>query len=534
MRAHLRVLCAVAVAAVLVAAANDITDLAQVFSFQQSGDTTIFGAAVATQTTARQIPELTGAFGVRATESSSPYTIDSNVRINTMGELLVVAAALKLIDSSALPISLDSPIPTQYLPRGVTFANPNSPSNPLTMQMLMMHTSTISDARFNTFTTNAPTATLDLRSFVESYFLTSSGGTFRLADGVFTTGATPGALASYSYARANTALLHYIVEQAIIAVPGLVSSTEKTALAYIHEQILAPLGMSNTFVRHRTGTFPKVTLPGGASTTLYSGSVVEDVTSTGGVATTTTLHPAVFSDYMTYSTVSDLNKLARHLFVATNGLLNSVGTRMKGAMQTISTSTPPVTGFRGQGLGLMFFDGAAICAAAQATQIATRCPLTTDSRVWGFQGNGEYSQVGLYCAEIAAGTTTCAVTAHSFRATGTTALKSNDLSYAMAGTAMQFAAGDTSTLSQTTTVTNGRNSLYGVWVFLGVLGVVAFVIVASYFTEYIIQPAPPLGAQIVPASMMPPVDGGSAYGAGPAAYGDDGAGPGPAPAAYYE
>jgi CubicO group peptidase (beta-lactamase class C family) len=483
--------------------AVDVSTLQDVFSHQSQADGTLQGAAVSVFDTVSFTSKLSGAFGYSDRTNSEPMLPDSMVSANTMPEALVATAVLKLIASGTLP-PLDSTIPTVFLPAQVSLTSPHTAAT-ITLRMLLTHTSTLNDGNFETAKRSSPTAVVDLRSFVTSYLITSSGGVNSLSSSAFTTGVTPGSSDAYNYARINTALLTYIVELAVVSNPTLVSGGTYTALAYVREQILEPLGMSHTITLTVVGGFPTLAYPSGG--VIFGQTAVELLSSAGTVLSTKPTHPAYLSDYMTYTSVLDLERLTRALFLtassgtgsAATSILGSIGATMKS--KTVVSSA--IAGVTATGLGITFFDGAVLCAAAIATQMVTRCPLTASHNVWGLVATGAFSQVGVYCTDaISTSNPTCVTTAHTFSDAGTTT-KAPTISYALAGAAFQLSIGDTSTISQETVSTSSRSNLYGVWVFFGVLGVLVFVLVASYFTEYIIQPAPVVGGVPVPQSMMP-------------------------------
>lgn len=481
--------------------AVDLSTLQKVFNYQVQADSSIQGGAVAVFDTTGFNSLISGSFGYADRVNGIPMMLDSGVRMNTLAEQLIVAAALKLVSASIL--SLDSAIPSAYLPRQVPLVNPAFPSTTITLRMLMTHTSTLSDASFETSSRTSPSAVVDLQTFVVGYCITTSGGVNVLSSSLFTSTAQPGTAAAYSYAKINSALLTFVVELAVLANPKLVTSTTYTALEYVREAVLGPLGMSDTFTLTLDGGFPTLSYPSGGP--VYTNTLVADLSSAGTAISTKTLHPAYFSDYMTMSTALDMASFVRALFLvstsaSTTGSLATAGTLMKQTKQTVTSATTAVTA---TGLGVLFFNGATMCASALATSAVTVCPLSATNNIWGFVSSEAFSQVGYYCTDWASTTNpTCVVTVHTFNDAGTT-FKDASISQAMAAAALQLATGDTTVVSQSTVSTSATSNLYGVWVFFGVLGVLVFVLAASYFTEYIIQPAPVIGGVPVPQSMMP-------------------------------
>jgi CubicO group peptidase (beta-lactamase class C family) len=469
------------------ASAVDVSTLESVWKYQLSlVDTTLQGVAVTVFDSTSFTSKLSGAFGTSDKTNGDPMLLDSMVSMNTASEGLVVAAALRLVANGVL--TLDGAISTTLLPTGsIPFVNPSYPSTQISIKMLMTHTSSLSDSTFETYKKTTGTLLADLQSFVTAYMLTDDR--LSLRSGLFATGVQPG---QYSYARINSALLSLVVELANRVTYG-------TALGYVRATVLAPLGMSNTVTLTLLGAPPALTYP--SEGPVYGETMTELLNSGNQPTTARPIHPAYFSDYSTYTNTLDLTRFLRSLFLTSTSSstanLITIGNSMK--TKTITTATG-VTGQTGAGPGTMFFNGNTMCNEALATSAVTKCPLTASSNIWGWVSSGPYSQVGWYCTDAFSGRTTCVTTVHTYTEAS---LKTVQLSYAMAAAAFQLTGGDTSTITQTTLDSSSRSSLYGVWVFFGVLGVLIFVLVASYFTEYIIQPAPIVSGVPVPQSMMP-------------------------------
>jgi CubicO group peptidase (beta-lactamase class C family) len=500
-----RVLVVAAALCAALAAAADLTTLQTVFNNQVKGSQLVYAAASVTQDTTRVLGEYSGAFGYKKlTSPTEPMWTDSSLRMESLGETLVGMAVLKLIQDSLL-VGLDTEIPAKYFPRQVQLVNPlGAGSKKMTLRQLMTHTSTLKDDQWSSYFTTAPTSVLSLSAFLEAYFLDVTGAAYVQKSSIFTA-VTPGDSASYKYAKINIALLTHIVEVEIAsssATSLLVSSTtEKTAIAYIQEHILAPLGMTNTFFTSLTGTFATLSSP--AATPFFTGARMTDVNSGGTAVTSTKLHPGILANYMTYTSASDISKMIRALFVDTQSTFFAHGTTMKAVASkfTVSATAATSTGMTGQGTAVQYFDGATLCAKALANGAVTSCIMTASTVVWGMVANGDFSQVSYMCTEQTTARTVCTTAVYGFRESlsGMTA----DLSLAMAGTALQLAIGDTSTTTQVSSTTDEKDPLFGMWVGGGVILVLAFVFAAAYLTEFVIQPAPVMGGVPVPAGMMP-------------------------------
>lgn len=480
----------------------DVTHLQKHFIFLQRSDTTVIAGSVLTQDTQRIAHEATISLGFSDPKSELHNWPSSGFRINSLSELLVTLAVKKLVALSILP-GLDASIPSTLLPRGVpTFFNPNFPTVQLTLTMLMRHTSSLrDDTKFETFATTAPATVQDFSTFVDNFFVSTTGGTtFVVATDIWNN-LRPGDVTSYNFARANIALMASIVNAAIALQPTLVTGTAKNIMGYVQEQILTPLGMSSTFVRQANGDFPLTSFPAGAGQ--FSNAVVVDLTTAGDVTTRTKLHPAFMADYMYLSSSVDVGRLVRATFLDKRATFLTTGAEIRSQPIDVSSVPSRTLGVLKQAFSIQYFDGARLCSQALSSSVISKCPLRTSSNVWGYVSRGAFSMVGIFCTDsVSSVNPTCTSVSLSYQ-NSEAAPKSFDLIYGLAGIAFQETIGD-STTSTTGTGTTKNTQLYGLWVFFGTVGIMTFVLVASYATEYVIQPAPVTAGTVPPPIPMGP------------------------------
>eukprot|EP00756_Hemistasia_phaeocysticola_P034329 Hpha_TRINITY_DN16516_c1_g17::TRINITY_DN16516_c1_g17_i1::g.136861::m.136861 len=483
--------------------------LRQLFENQQGSNTALYGTAVTTLlpggTTSAVSWRTSAAYGYASTASSATraMSLDTPVRLGAVSELLVVASAL-LIDSIAQ--NINQPVDSRYLPHdNLVLRNPAYPTQDITYKMLMWHTSSITEPGYASYA-SATSCTLtgvcggdsatEFRTFVEAVFAPSSStlGTTTFDPAVFGS-QMPGAESSYSHSRLNTALLAYIIDGMVKDGSVSVSSQVQTIGSFIEEQILVPLGMASTFYLLRDGSVPKLT---NQALGQYENAKVREYDSSG-TADARYVHANYPGDVMQFSSSLDIGfRLASALLAppltgdCEPARLCQVGRTMRNSMQTVTTNARDLQ--VGQGLGVVFYDPESICAETIATGLFSKCPLMTSHKVWGYVSAGmagvdRTSVPSVLCTDAAGGSSERAACVSVMQAVRynpavTTSARQN---FAMAGAAFQITFGE----AETTLVSRSGDDddLYGLWVFFGVVGTVGFVLVASYFTEFLIQPA---------------------------------------------
>lgn len=494
---------------------GDVADLQSYYTYLRTLDNTIFAGGVLAMDTTGKLHDSSAVLGSGQYTTNVPMTESTSFGINALSEAYVATAAIRLVSLGALPFSLNEAIPAGYLPRGVSdFFNPAYPLVKITMQMLMQHTSSMVDTALTSagtqFTstsflqTKADGSVMSLTDFCNAYFTRTSSTGGNITNTLIWSTSQPGQASTYVYNRANIAMLAYIVNVAVSSISGLVSSTNKTAAAYVQELITNPLGMTGSFLLSTSGDAPLSSNP--FQSPVFTGNAVVQAVSSAGVAdsTATLIHPAYLADYMYYSTLADLGKFVRSLFLQASGsstTFSSVGTEMLSSTISVASISGAPTGVTKQGLGVMHFSGTAMCSAATASGVISSCPLTSSSTVYGLFSRGARSMAGYFCTtQVSSSNPTCVVVQLSYFNIGSSATKPYTYLLGLAAAAFQSAIGS-STITAPSTGTSESNSIYGFYVFLGVSGVFGFVITASYAAEKMIQPAPVVAT--VPPQALP-------------------------------
>lgn len=320
--------------------------------------------------------------------------LDAVYRMQTMSELLVTIAAKQV-----LPFSIDTAIPTQYLPRGVQLVNPQYPSITITVRHLLSHMSGITDSRFSDYASVSPNSVSTLRSFIEEYMLFVSSGQYKYRNDVFWSAAA-GLSSSYRRSLMNIALVAYIVESVLIERPSLLSSTSKTFSAYVDEKICIPMRLTSTFTLSNVeGAFPSASL---------EARRVWDHTSTGKPLSTWPIHPAFPATLMYYTSTADLGRLAQALFVDKSSAFATIGAEMVASMTSVPgltsagyTNGVPIAGY---GTGLQLLDYSQVCGRSP-------CLNNGVSTAFGHVSVDGYGQVALVCVNqgVTSTSTSCSV-----------------------------------------------------------------------------------------------------------------------------
>jgi hypothetical protein len=459
--------------------------------------TNIFGGAIVTEkTTSTTTPGTPRAiaFGQRNPTTGDVFLPDTPLRANTgLGELSVAVLVQRLITAQVLP-QLDSSVPTRFFPGGLQMLNPSFPGVPLTLRMLMTHTSSILDngALFTSPTTSgAGVAQTSLRTYAESYFLTSgTSGTSSVATDVWST-AQPGLTTSYQYARSNIVLLSYILEQVIAENPSLVSSSQKTVAAYMQESIFAALGMTNTFVVLPDGSYPLTS----TSFNVFGSRVAVETSAAGVVVSFVPLYAGYTADVMIRTSANDVHKLMRALFLDSTSTFYTVGQTMIASLTTVTDSAR--TGVLKQGFGIVGFDPSLMCTSASSVLSFTAGCSVSASTLYGITGVGTTTSVVSVCTaniDTTAGSA-CTTSVLSYHPSSTMSLATTGFVAAAAAFNDQFID---SAVTEGTTITpedQSPSAIYGFYVFLGVLGSATGVLFMSYVGEYVLRPVPLLGPQ---------------------------------------
>lgn len=478
--------------------AADVSTLKSYYSYASSSAVQLISATVLAQNNNGYVDRATVAIGVKSTTSSSFMTDAISFRANTFSELYVSLAIQQLMSTG----NLNAGTLPGFMPRGVSLVNSGVT---ITLQMLLQHQSGLVDSAFDTFTVSAPTAVAAFGTYCDSYFTTTGqSGSFIQATNLFF-----GLTGNFSRSRMNTVLLTCIMENYVAQNrPSL--SGPATALAYMQNLIFAPLGMTNTFSLNATGGFPTSTFPLNAP--IYSGSVMQDLP----VGSTRAINPGYSGDLMFYTSAADMANFVRSAFINSlpAGAFVGFGNTMRTSM--VSSNFVPHQPFvTGQTTYSLFtYNGLEMCKLAVMSAVVTSCPLTSASNVFGYMSVSRFSSLGFFCTTAQSATSpTCITVQFSHYDVGANptapVLKQQfEMVLGMAAVAFTTSIGS----PQLTLLISGQKSqsdLYGLYVFIAVSGIVIFILVASYITEYLVQPAPistglppPLS---LPQHMYPPV-----------------------------
>ncbi|CUF13614.1 beta lactamase-like protein, putative [Bodo saltans] len=481
-------LCSLLFVAGVTADIGDVNNL--LYNTLKASDSTITAVTTATISSGGTV-QWNSAFttGVGNRALTTTMTTDRCFHMNTMGELFVVLAALQLQQDFAFATTLDDTLNTAYTPSNLTFTNPKNGYN-ISYKQLMQHTSSILDTSFATFATTSSSTVTSLSTFLSSYFVTVTSGVPALNSAVFSS-SQPGLATSYSFARANTALLSFILENVIAD-----KNVGFTSLAdYITATFLAPMGMSSTFfltnasypglttIPSFTGTYPSMaTSNNTVSAAYYSGCVIDQM------STVTTLHPAIFADYMGFTTGGDLVRMVKGLFFSTT--FSTIVSLMRDIV-SISTSVARFSGQSGQGLGLQYFNGDTVCASAKGTSVVSTCTVSNATTIYGYLSNRAYMENGFLCTNT--GSTTyglvCVVTS-ILHTSSSTRGPANVM--AMAAVTYQDLVGNvtvTGVPAATPVPAQVQSDWFGVYCFLGVY----LTLLGTYFgtlaLQWLFQPA---------------------------------------------
>jgi hypothetical protein len=440
----------------------------------------LIGAATITSSTANGVHwPLTNSVGLGGLAKDKFISTDSCVNMNSMVEVLVAVAAITLQnDVKFAGASLDQALSTTHTPRGLSFGT-------ITYTMLLTHTSTITDVDFSASEATAPTVVGTLAAFVEGYFVTSGA----LNAGVFdATIERAGSAAAYQHARANTALLAYILEKALVG-KGL------TLKQYISQEILVKFGMHSTFFLEPNGAPPGVmphpaftgTYSSPASATaasyadFFSGCIVDRTTAS------VTTHPAFAADFMAITTAADIERLAHNLFLTT--AFDAVAQTMKGGPVLLATET---NGIVGRGRGLMFFNGDTLCAGAIRNSVINQCPVSNLTTVVGYASARGSTRVGFFCTDSTASGkglgVVCVTVVNVHSGTSGTAY---DNMFALAAVSFQEAFGTVVVQASPTTAPRREGmeaEWFGVYVFLGFFLTVCFIVFGTMVIQYLLIP----------------------------------------------
>lgn len=392
--------------------------------------------------------------------------LDSSTNLNTMFEIFVSAAMVKLLQDTQFTTSLDDAISTTFTPNNIALVNPTTGSA-ITYRHVMQHTSTILDSNFASYTRTAPATVGTLDAFVEAYLTTGAGGVLRPT--VFSA-FEPGTVSAYSFARANIALLGYMVNRIISAQSLSYLGVDD----YIYQNFIQPMGLSHTFFLQRdgtaaeimthllfTGTFSGVTITDAANyAPYYQNSTADQLNILSPL-----IHPAFISDYMGYTTSNDIARMLYHFFMGGSTTWTTISNELKSLFQ-ITQGLGRVSSQTGSGLGIMYFNGQTICDLATSTSIISSCPLTNLSGVYGYVTARDRVHTGFLCSDSTSIGKLCVATTLVY-----STISSRDTTAFMTLSAAIFQDLAGTLLSSSSNVVLSapeKDEWFGVYVFIGV------------------------------------------------------------------
>lgn len=312
---------------------------------------------------------------------SYPMALDGSLRAEGFGEVLLAAAVLRMIQTTGSP-QLDETIPSQFLPSGVPFVHPTF-NKPLTLRMLLTHTSALKDTSRMTsaeFQTAIDSSTKDILTFGDTAFITGSTTTTQAVASDVWEAVEPGLSTSHKWQASNVALLTVVLQKRITAMPTLVASSQRSVWAYIQEQIIAPLGMTSTFVF----------MPDGAAPMVRQGIVGVKAAHRTTQSSTQKVEASYLSGrYMVQTSLLDMTRLFRALFLPGGLLKTDIGDKMIASPVTLPAKAPDTSrlAVKQQGLGVVLLDRTTLCAAwtqHTASAVAATCPFEAGSGIPAF------------------------------------------------------------------------------------------------------------------------------------------------------
>ncbi|ESL07979.1 hypothetical protein TRSC58_04326 [Trypanosoma rangeli SC58] len=460
-RPLLWLLCAVAAVCFFPALAlADLTQIAAYFDAIRKADAGIFAGAVVTWDKNGIDAGATMALGSRAVVGKTiPMTPATSFRTNALSELFVDMAVANLESTNVLPFLRKQTIPPEFLPppyNTTAFQNPLFPAALVSLDTLLLHTSSLTEAGFGSGAAQTPATVVENTAFVESVFSKAQNG------GLWGT-VEPGLGSSYCHSRLNTALVTYILDKVLAARNPPIS-----VATFIQNTFISPMGLSETFLLDHEGNVSAPAYPSGSAVSL-AGRAVQDVAADGrGVSPSVTIHAAYTADYMYYTTTIDLAKLAYELFLG--GHYTVVGEALKAGAVPIDGGKGAEPGVVSRSLGVYGFDPALLC---EKVQMNRTCDFGDEVQLYGWAVTGDRNQVALLCREDK-----CVAAEVSYFKTNTFSA-----SYGLELAMTPFIQSEGSNLPQ-------GGQLHALYVFIGVMATIIVVVIASYTVDYMAQRAP--------------------------------------------
>ncbi|CAJ1019264.1 hypothetical protein Q4I32_001871 [Leishmania shawi] len=421
---------------------------------------------------------------------------------DALSELLVVMALLYLDSTSALPFALHAPIPSTYLPTsyagGPTLVNPSFPNVPITLNMLLLHVSSITETSLDLGTAAGPSGTAPSLSTFVSSLLSATGAPLFSAS-------QPGLSSSYTHSHANVAIVAYIVEQV------LAKSTNHSTLSGIGEflfgVVLPPLQLSCSFLLSRDGHVIGTPDPFPNSCTRHVLNYVARQAlnrSGSGSLESYPIQALYFSDHTLFTTSADMAKLTTELLVPGGVYHATIGALM---LQNVVAITAPTMSYtEGRAAGLFLFSANSLCvtmyAAISYSGSAPYChysssTVSDSAPPFGLVASGGMNdELAILCVPVVSNKKIfCSIAELSFSDAGCRRTNVATAGSRAVGLAMVSLARLTSEPMPASVAPRSppkTQAVSGGFVVIGVVATLVVVIVASYLTDYFIQPPPPV------------------------------------------
>ena len=362
------------------------------------------------------------------------------------------------------------------------------------------------------------TQTQDIITFGNSVFLSSVGGTFSVASDIWGAG-EPGIATTHAWAASNVALLTYVVQQKITAVPSLVTGAQKTVWAYIQEQIINPYGLTSTYIL----------LPDGSKPLVQQGIQTVRGANTNTQPTQQKVEASYLSGtYMVQTSLNDIARFFYELYMGANSDMLAIGALMITSPVAVTETTRP--GVSQQGLGMVLLDRDTMCnswAATTTSRLSSTCPYSSGVSIPAFVSVIDSTSTTAFnagcsapTASVLSATTTVAAGTITLGGSGgqrcwasaVLSTSSAILNGATVPTALRSVAAESVLQSTTTSLdlggfssdvitpdTQKRDAAFGFSLFGCLVGLFLGILVWSYINEVIVTPAPLAGPLVTAA-----------------------------------
>ncbi|KAG5510203.1 hypothetical protein GH5_08309 [Leishmania sp. Ghana 2012 LV757] len=491
----------------------DNTGLRSYYDTLLAQDAAIFAGSTAVLSSDRlPYPTLTNIHRLRSVVSnvSAPTLLRTlqptstalrNLCADTLSEFFVVMALLYLDASGALPFARTAPIPSTYLPASYTggahLINPAFPTVPITLEMLLLHVSSITENGLELGAVpNDAVAAPTLSASLDSLFSITGTTMFRPQQ--------PGLPASYTYSCTNVALISYVLEQI------LAESAEHSMLSgvgeFIFGVVLAPLQLESTFLLKRNGQIVDATshpFTGASRRNRLHNAARQGLHSRGpDTLENYPIRAASFADCTLFTTSADMATLVAEVLMPGGLYHTQMGAEM--LLSTVPVAVPAMPFVDARATGLFLFNATNLCPTMRSAILysgnAPHCHYTSltvsdSAPPFGLVASGALNELAIVCIPVVSSNSTlCSVAALSLREAGTRSGSAATTGNRAVGLAMASLAHWTSEPARAlaTPMSQSPKQRFNGWfVLLGVVVTLLVVVVASYITDLVIQPPPP-------------------------------------------